>query len=394
MGRGDQLNEQKIGEKVFERKAGYDSGEDNIVRSNASRLRQRIETYFLHEGQNEPLRLSLPRGAYVPEFMSIAAPYEEPSGSAAPQGNAASISAEMESRDSVKTRARNVNPILAGALAVMTVIAAWQWNAHRVLVESTQSSSPVMHALWHELFPPGKRTLIVPADSSLVLYENLTGTTVSLQSYMDKKYLAQESDTPAQASDDVAKRIGHRRLTSIADIEFTSQLLRIPEAVAARPEMRFARDLQVVDLKESNGILLGAQESNPWLSMFESRRNFILSDNQQTRAFTVLNRSPRAGELPAYHSDQQDPRHLAYGIVALLPNLGGSGNILIVEGTSIAGTEAAVDFLTGTTTQIESILAPAYRQYGRIPPFEVLIETTNLNGTAPQSHIVAVRVTP
>src|ERR1700748_1388154 len=58
-GRGEQLNEQRIGINVFDRKIDYDSADDNIVRSHASRLRQRLEAYFLAEGKDETLRVEL-----------------------------------------------------------------------------------------------------------------------------------------------------------------------------------------------------------------------------------------------------------------------------------------------------------------------------------------------
>jgi hypothetical protein len=63
-GRGEQLNEQRIGIYVFDRKLDYDSADDNIVRSHASRLRQRLEAYFLAEGRDETLRVELRYRAY------------------------------------------------------------------------------------------------------------------------------------------------------------------------------------------------------------------------------------------------------------------------------------------------------------------------------------------
>ena len=395
LGRGDQLNEQKIGVQVFERKLDYDSGEDNIVRSHASRLRQRLEAYFLREGQGEPLRLTLPRGAYVPQFTPSLPIVEGPGYTPPPED--APLSPETEQTAPVGSGRQPVSGmtgILALALIAMTVAAAWQWHASQVLLQRTRTASPAMRALWGQLFVSGKQTLIVPADSSLVIYENLTGTNVPLRSYMDKSYLAGDLTIPPENRDQIARWEAHRRLTSIADAELISELLRVPEAIQAPPVIRFARDVQVSDLKGSNGVLIGAKESNPWLSMFESHRNFTIEDDQSTRTFTVSNRSPRAGEPPVYRSQSSDPNHLAYALVALVPNLDSSGYILIVEGTSIAGTEAAADFLTHSPSQIERALAPAFRQYGRIPPFEVLLETTNLNGSASQSRVVAFRVTP
>jgi hypothetical protein len=75
-GREAEINEQKIGQAVFGRSRDYDSAVDGIVRSQASRLRQRLELYFQQEGADEPIRVVIPRGGYVPVFeaQSTSAP--------------------------------------------------------------------------------------------------------------------------------------------------------------------------------------------------------------------------------------------------------------------------------------------------------------------------------
>src|ERR1035441_4130372 len=67
-GRASEINEQKIGTTVFGRSPDYDSSVDGIVRPQASRLRHRLDLYFSGEGANEPVRITLPRGSYVPVF--------------------------------------------------------------------------------------------------------------------------------------------------------------------------------------------------------------------------------------------------------------------------------------------------------------------------------------
>jgi hypothetical protein len=39
-----------------------------------------------------------------------------------------------------------------------------------------------------------------------------------------------------------------------------------------------------------------------------------------------------------------DPQRKVYGLVAYLPNLAGDGNVLVLEGTSMSGTEGVRDF--------------------------------------------------
>ncbi len=69
-GKTDEISEHQIGVNVFGRKPGYNPSEDNIVRSYARHLRQRLDQYFETEGKHEDLRLSIPRGKYVPHFES------------------------------------------------------------------------------------------------------------------------------------------------------------------------------------------------------------------------------------------------------------------------------------------------------------------------------------
>ena len=67
-GRGDEINEVNIGKALFDRAPDYDSSVDGIVRSHASRLRQRLEQYFNEEGAHETVRLLIPKGGYMPFF--------------------------------------------------------------------------------------------------------------------------------------------------------------------------------------------------------------------------------------------------------------------------------------------------------------------------------------
>jgi hypothetical protein len=58
-GRTDELTEQQIGVQVFSRAPGYNPGEDNIVRTTARQLRQRLALYYQEEGFTESLRIQV-----------------------------------------------------------------------------------------------------------------------------------------------------------------------------------------------------------------------------------------------------------------------------------------------------------------------------------------------
>jgi adenylate cyclase len=67
-GEGDQLKEYVLGTEVFDRPDSYDPRIDSIVRVEVRRLRSRLEDYYRGPGAGDPVRITIPRGAYVPVF--------------------------------------------------------------------------------------------------------------------------------------------------------------------------------------------------------------------------------------------------------------------------------------------------------------------------------------
>ena len=67
-GRGEALTQGSIATTVFGRKDDFDALLDPIVRIQAGRLRRSLERYYLLAGKEDPIRIDLPKGTYVPTF--------------------------------------------------------------------------------------------------------------------------------------------------------------------------------------------------------------------------------------------------------------------------------------------------------------------------------------
>ena len=98
-GRSDEINEQSVGEALFERAPNYDPSIDGIVRSHASRLRQRLEQYFSEEGVNETMRVSIPKGGYIPLFEVHSPPVQEQASAVSSPSLTATDQASAATRD-------------------------------------------------------------------------------------------------------------------------------------------------------------------------------------------------------------------------------------------------------------------------------------------------------
>ena len=73
-GRDSELKESVIAVEVFGRDPGYDPKLDGIVRTEAMRLRARLDKYYAAEGSRDPLIIELPKGGYRPVFRERPTP--------------------------------------------------------------------------------------------------------------------------------------------------------------------------------------------------------------------------------------------------------------------------------------------------------------------------------
>jgi hypothetical protein len=86
LGQIDQLHEYNIATEVFERsKTVFDAGEDAIARVEAHRLRKRLKEYYLNEGKNHTVKLTIPSGTYVPVFVRQVRELPPPTSDQAPE---------------------------------------------------------------------------------------------------------------------------------------------------------------------------------------------------------------------------------------------------------------------------------------------------------------------
>jgi hypothetical protein len=392
-GRADELSEQNIGKVVFGRSHDYDSANDGIVRTQVSRLRQKLDLYFDGAGADEPTRIVIPRGGYIPFFeprsseqiatpAATGIPGPDPVVSCAepPQGES------QRAQSAVPARSTLLAWSLVAVLAI-AVLALSLKDAHtEAKAEPAHASG---HPFWSQMFVSGQPTMVVPADSNLVLWQGLMKQDIGLAAYLSADYrtTVPSTATPVQK---IALGLARGRYTSMIDLEMVQFFSQIAQSEKSKLEARYARDLRPNDLKQGNIILSGAPEANPWVELFEHDMNFAFSYDRAHQVTSVVNHAPRGSEPRQWDSNATDGQHHVYGVVAYLPNLGGNGNVLIIEGTSIAGTESALDFVADDS-EFLPFLKQIQRPDGKFPHFEVVLGTNNMSGSAVKNSILAWR---
>ncbi len=339
-GQPQYIKEQRIGCEVLGRKPDYNPADDNIVRVRARELRQRLAKYFETAGLLEPVVITIPSGSYVPVFEPRAVP-------------------QQTSRSS-------------------------QWSAW------SEAQASAMRDFWGQFFPePGTELTVVASDASFALWQDISGQNPNLGDYLGRKYL----DTGVPEFREVAAR----RCVAPADLTITLSLVAVGEAFEGRVRSEYARNLSMQELRTGSGVLLGSRRSNPWVQLFESRLNFVLAC-PSAGGPSFQNRAPQPGEPESYaipcrfDVDGTERTEMeSYALVALTPNLSGTGHILLLEGLNMEGTEAAGEFATNPEE-----LAGLLRRMGHIPgapvrPFEALLKLTSIPGGFAGTELIAWR---
>lgn len=67
-GNSSLLKQYNIATKAFGRDSSFDPDLDPVVRLEAGRLRKALDSYYLHEGASDRIRIAIPKGGYIPFF--------------------------------------------------------------------------------------------------------------------------------------------------------------------------------------------------------------------------------------------------------------------------------------------------------------------------------------
>jgi hypothetical protein len=377
--RPEELREQLIGRGVFGRKADYNPAEDNIVRVEIRQLRKRLDEYFATEGKDEPFVVIIPKGAYVPVL--------EPR-----QPRSVAVVPRLEA-----SHPRRIWLRWAAGVAILALAGVCLWLAsenrsmqHRLAASA--APKPDRPALWPLLFNNGQETMIVCADSSLVVAQTVLHRSVTLDEYLSHDYTAKLANSDSAKS--VLRSLPNWLFTDMTDVRLVQRLSRLNADHWDKVSIRSAKNTQVQDFKQANIILLGSVRSNPWDSLFEPAMKFRFEYDEQAHAAHIRNMQPENGEQPVYQAASPGQSGYGYSVIALVPNLRKTGHVLMIAGTTGEGTESAGEFIMNPATASGLFNSLSARNKGRIPYFEILLKSGTLAGVAKNAEIVAEHIIP
>lgn len=363
------LTEQAIGVRVFGRTPSYNPADDNIVRSSVRQLRLKLKEYFESEGAAESWTVEIPKGSYVAAF--------------APRAAAEHLAAPPPPVVIAAPVARNPRRLvigLAAMCALLSIVCIVLWT-HRRAAGAAEEPDTVFGRIFAQRSGPVR---FVFTDSVLVVAGRLVDTP-TLEEYIDQSYLEKAKRLlPGPNGALLMDHLRERQITSFADIEILGKVLQTHPSVGPRVELRHSRFVRTRDFKTDNFVLMGSFTANPWNLLFDSSLQFAIDPSKGIR-----NSIKRPGE-PDYWPVVPE-RGISPARVALLDNLSGTGFVLTISGVSMEATEGAGEFLLRPGSGAVLAEALGLRPGERLPRFEIVLETSALQGTARSARIVAAR---
>lgn len=382
-GHPEELSEYDIGWKVFERTQDYNPSDDSIVRTAARQLRVKVREYFESEGAAENWILEIPKGGYLPIFTRRES--QAPARTDTPEPTVLPSKAPSVRRWKIAT----------AALAAVAICAVF--IACRLWLESQDSrlstSSTIASTVLTQRQQP---TRVVVGDFGLLMMSSLARHNFSVEEYANRSYAA---SIPHGAPEPITRLwniFAGGQMTSLPDATVAGAILRIGAEDKRKVVIQHARQMSARDLRSGNFILLSGPNASPWMSLFADKLNFrwsILMKEDPPRSETAfVNTHPQAGEKTLYPAAQTAPQFgVTYGLVARVPNLTGTGKVLLVCGLRYTGLEAAGEYATDPKAAAELTRLFKVDRISELPDFEVLLETYAIDAAPRYVKVIAYR---
>jgi hypothetical protein len=416
-GNFEALKERVIGIELFGRPTSFDTGADSIVRVTANDVRKRLAQHYALYGASSEFRIILPVGSYIPEITrssgnnsGVQALLGEPglieagpAGTAAEGNSTSAPTVPVEAPPVLFHPATGKLPgktrrwwlTFALAFAVLN-LALWGVFWRRLSPER----DPQVNILpWSALFNSSHSTVLITSDPDIAEIQVLTGQPVSVADYARGRYIPEPNALTAEEIQFCREFLMGDKPAEI-DAQMAADIAQVAEARSRGLAVRGARRIQISDLHTNdNFILLGSPRSNPWTDLFSDQLDFRFARDMGPKGTgpnrdSILNANPRPNELRLYAQAAPGGVGQSFGIIAFIPNLDRSGEVLIIAGVSREGTEAAGKFAVDLPRLSAALQNCGISPSGPVRHFELLLGVSILAGSPNRTDVVACHVLP
>ena len=396
-GRTDPIKERTIGTEVFNRPAGYQTGDDSVVRVQASEVRRRLEQFYQSEGVGTTVRIELPLGSYSPVFQI-------------PQKLEISKAFEIESapipRKVEKAKVFWKSWQALAILGTFFCLLAWiaflihdRRGAPAVPWDSKTEVDAQLASFWKK---PSSANGIVVAFTNPEFLESNAGQLSPYNGYAtaDRGAISGESDGSARRPGTSGVRgeplYFEDGFTGTGEVFAVTNIALLLQRLNIRMNLTRSRALQASELRDHDIVFLGSPIWNGLLKKVNLPKRFIFNFDSDkglwrgdiedhsaslpgTRTFKVLRE-------PHTHAMESD-----YGLFQVFPGPSAEHRIILLAGLTTTGTQGAATFATSPDglNQVRKLLGLTTGSGAPLPDyFECLLRVDAAGG------LDAFRITP
>ncbi|MBL8203700.1 MAG: hypothetical protein JNM09_05675 [Blastocatellia bacterium] len=428
-GRATNLNEYLIGCEVFDKGPNYHPSADPVVRVSAHDVRKKLEMYYQNEGRNDPIRMAIPIGTYVPVFTRVEAPpvtkletpattelidtYSPPIAPLAPETFVPTVEGATPSRaDSLGVAVQRTERTwkilfiaLTGVLILGGIMIGWLVSQNRdlqrqIAVSGFQDENwqVIRQGIYAPFLANQSSTLVILSNP--VVYRTANGADPEILSKKGINLTPEQSNLltdisnfrlPLRANQPTQLIPAFNTYTGIGEAIGAYRLHGLLQGIGEPSILKQSRNIGADELKEHDIILLGSVYANQWAKPLSIRENFVYTDRT-----TIENLSPRSGELREFISsfDQRTGALLEdYALITVVPGVTMTNVVMSLSGIYSEGTQAAVEYVTDKNRLAELYQRLQEAAGGETPPqfFQAVLKVRVENSFPTQATLLHVR---
>jgi hypothetical protein len=360
----ESLKERLLGVEIFHRRSDYDTGTDAIVRVTASDVRRRLVNFYT-EHSAQPMRISLPLGSYVPDFIPLGV-REAPAATAKPEyRDGGAWNTTMNGPDRIagkgtiaplegrKLHSLGMNvPVVITFCVVIALALGAGWWLRGVSHERGLSEDERNYAFYGDLLGPigakaKEETEIALTNPHVLLYLGLNRAGPPLgYSPIDVPVPPGMAAVLNQtANDNQANFPFHHffvdtsNYTGLGEATAAFGLARLLQATGRSAHLTSARFLNWEAARHEQLVILGAPHESTFVQSTLSAANFTIGYD------SIQNAHPAPGEQPSYFKSRRGDVLEDYGLIWMTKSPSGT-RILVLAGLSSAGTAGVGEFFS------------------------------------------------
>lgn len=387
----EEIKEYSIATEVLRRSRDFDPKADNIVRVQMHRLRERLEEYYQKEGLDEQVRISIPRGHYIPEY--VRAEIVHPEARTSPETATPSVPKPRR----LDARWLVVVILLAANLVVLLAI------LRRPRMAGDPLPAP-LRSLWQPFLSSNGPPLIVFANPAFLVDEQ-----GNLYRYQSPRILSMPMGTRILNLGGVEGATINQKATGpfyyfdsyagSGDLVAASRVSQFLAAHGRNFLIERSRIASYEDVKDANVIFLGGDKEDRLLKNLPLAGDFAFQPpptNQYPMGSYIKDAHPASGH-PSTYGLQLDPStgaiQVDYALISLLPNVTTGHYVLDLGGITTLGTQAAADFATSEhdMSLLEKMISAPKTAKNSARFFQALLQVRIRDGVPLEAKCLFVR---